>query len=400
MRTHYCGPGRVRAEVHMGKEAGPHLIQVSLQSRSFSFCDLQSSCGVVPKPDHKQPFPWLGYLVIHSLGGPLRVQWSLDPKPFTDLLKAVTPKKHPAPKAAGPPCPATGLAPGYWAFTRWPAPEVAELAALCYYRPTDERNKMRTCDRTEAPGRLFNTPHWRTSMRWVPHGCQPPEHHHLVERRPCLDKWLADGKRMCTVGDSHMRYLARALQLWSDSKAGDELKPYGSEALDKVKMVELEMENVHYIKDVFGESSIKDIPGRFNECSVVYASFGAWQLTESNLANIQNFMPVMEAFADAMAAVAQTGVRVVWVTAPSTLLRDNSLRPGCHDLRMPRTFEAYNQIAHGLFTKLQLPVLDWWLPTVSLLEAAFDSAHFLWNGTPGSLLVDKVVQDLCTEAVR
>ncbi|KAG2493046.1 hypothetical protein HYH03_008709 [Edaphochlamys debaryana] len=284
------------------EEAGPHLIQVTLQSSSFSFCALRSSCGVFTQ----QPYPWLGYLVIHSPpGGPPSVQWSLDPSPFVSLINATAPTTLEAPQmaAAAPVCPATGLSPGHLAFKRWPAPEVPELSVLCYYNPRDARNQERRCDRNHTEGRLYNTPHWRTSLRWVPYGCRPPQPHIMVERKACLAKWLADGKRLCTLGDSHMRYLARGLQHWTDSEVGQELKPYGSDPMDDFKHVDLRMDHVTYLLDLWGGTRLREVSrGKFNECSVVYAD--------------------------------------------------------------------------DAFRARDLPVLDWWAPAASLLEATGDSAHF------------------------
>ncbi|KAG2483140.1 hypothetical protein HYH03_017986 [Edaphochlamys debaryana] len=281
---------------------------------------------------------------------------------------------------------------GRWVFNQWPAPEAQDLAVLCLNYATDPATKQRECALNQ-PNKMYNLPYRKTSLRWLPDGCRPPPPATLVERKPCMRKWLANGKKVCTLGDSHLRYLSRALKYWSESDVGAEFPAYGLDPLDNLKHEDLHMEQVSYYVELWGTLPAEQIQGKLAQCSVVFTSFGSWQMALN--ASISNYVEQLAAYTQVLARLAQTGVHVVWVGIPAHGFNVARTKPGCTDLRLAPVVATYDRLAYEMVHKYRIPFIDWWEPTVSLLEASQDSAHFSWNSPPGGLLLDKVVQSLC-----
>ncbi|KAG2495969.1 hypothetical protein HYH03_005898 [Edaphochlamys debaryana] len=406
-RVVHCGSGLAGSVVHLGfltpgehthpEVAGLHLLQVAVEARYLSFCRLQDSCGAaLPGDANGTAIPWLGYLSVRTHGpGAPGLTWSPTPDRFIRTLNATS--SHPItlpPEADRDPCPPYGKSPGRWIFKRFPSREALLLAEMCVRHDHNATYRERQCNGTLLHP-LERTAHWDSAVRWMPRQrCRPPPPATLVDRGACLGPWLEGGRRLCTLGDSHMRYLARGLHHWAKTPRGAPL-PYFNHSQDYMDR-RVDTEEVLYIMDRYAETRVShvEVEGRFANCSALFASLGSWSARDEP--SLEAFRRVLQKFGRAMKRLAKTGTLVAWLSIPAQTLNGVRLQRGCRDLRLTPVLEAYNIIADEVMTADEIPVIDAWDMTASMPESSRDGTHFSWDGIVGSAILDKVVQSLCT----
>ncbi|PNH07314.1 hypothetical protein TSOC_006218 [Tetrabaena socialis] len=224
---------------------GPHSIEVLLQAPAFSFCNLTGSGAALPTssiPPEAPPMePWLGFLAaevaqelaaaeaVVSGADVGRLVWSSDPPtlvPDPQLQQQPTRQishSRSLSKAAGgrvsaaaemeaagvvlPACSGRGLLPGRWEFEQWPAAEADALTRTCVWAPIgSSQAAANNCSRPAIQSDAA-----ASSLRWRPTGCSLVSTASIHPPAACL----APGRKLCTLGDSHSRYLAYALDAWA-----------------------------------------------------------------------------------------------------------------------------------------------------------------------------------------
>ncbi|KAG2495466.1 hypothetical protein HYH03_006411 [Edaphochlamys debaryana] len=377
---------------------GTHLIQVALEARNFSFCDLHHSCGVaIPTdPPDAIPPPWLGFLtLVTSASGPPFMQWDETAGPFAARLRSDwRPEPVPLPVNATrisvngtlrplsmtwKTCNPFGRSPGRWVFTHYPSEEALLMADLCLPRRSNNTSPERLRPRDCNPARLaplHTRPYYNTSLRWIPlQHCSTPRPLSAVRHRVCMRRWLDDGRRICTLGDSHMRYLRQDLAAWTgrrDSK-------------------------VHYFYDVWGELGTmtpEQVRARLEGCSSLFVNVGSWHACK-NATTVEEFARTMEALGRAMRVAADAGAQVAWLTIPPVGFRDFRLERNCTDVRTTPLLEHYNAAAEAALRRHGIPLLDIWSMQTALLESAPDGIHFRPGSVVGSAVLEKAVASLC-----
>ncbi|EFJ39052.1 hypothetical protein VOLCADRAFT_101400 [Volvox carteri f. nagariensis] len=326
-------------------------------------------------------------------------------------------------------CPGTGPRPGRWMFHEWPRPEATPLLRTCLWGNLSDDSC--SCDTPQQralrsnlnPGTLY----------WQPDGCRMQsvkglqgqgEHQaesvddnnsSVITKEHCF----LQGRRVCFIGDSHMRYLHNGLSSF--------LQDYKVLVHNNLKDV-LQFGSLSYIAAVWGMDWPKP-QGDFDtlvalNCTDVIANFGHWYASfhcgpsPRTVDDYRNaLLHVRQRLLDLRNA---HGMRVFWVTTSSTWLKARYEMAGI-DWRTDPVLLLFNRLASDIMAGAQIveqfisqlngknisradendstiPIIDTWSPTHILApELSHDGTHFLNLSPIGALQVQLLLQALCTE---
>ncbi|KAG2486244.1 hypothetical protein HYH03_015069 [Edaphochlamys debaryana] len=289
-------------------------------------------------------------------------------------------------------CAPLGLQPGRWVWSKgWDAgaqAEAASIARSCVWMPNARSVPPSVCNNTVLQ---FD---WSASaLRWRGRNCSAPDFADF-DMPACLARLgvgpAHGGRKLCTLGDSHSRYLSYALDGWTSNFTKPSI--HDCRTWDKSNPVS---DYVAFLSDPWAE---RDNGANAENCSVVIANHGNWPLsfqTKGRPQNASRYAATLQKWLKPLAAVQALGrTRVVYAL---TLAEPEQWRRLLgQDWRTEPVMEQYNLAAIKVATELGLPILDLWGPSVGLTESSWDSSHYFWKGAVGHVVLSRAVASLCS----
>ena len=240
-----------------------------------------------------------------------------------------------------------------------------------------------------------------SGISWQPYTCSlvPPED---VD----IDLCLRD-RRICFVGDSHMRHIQHGITSLilrdADYHEWDRLmtEPEGRDPITQRLPIERlksdkgvgALETVTYHSDTWGYPwSINNL----SACTDVYANFGTWPAsfqTASGAWPAHQLALAATNYADFLQALAQEGKLVHWVNSPSHAPDLELPKIGVDDWRSDRLLLMYSDISQQIMADRGIPIINQFGITNPLHDMAYDTFHF--KGLVGYYINLRILHVLC-----